>query len=452
MRKLVMTSIAGATIAAAVLAPGAIAGPGTTVLYDSTYHPLPGNVHSFGPEAYSFAEMGDEVALASAGQTLNNVVATLSSWGCAQGHWYADTCSTPTTELGSTFDQTITLNIYDVGPGDTLGDKIATDTQTFAIPYRPSDDNVNCPPSDDSGRGRWYDTSTGTCYHGLATTVTFNGFTPAGVVLPDKVIYGIAFNTTHYGYQRVGESASCYSGSGGCAYDSLNIGWQDVSARSASVGSDLDPSQFWVNQQNSSSACSSTPGTFSPEANTCGLYGETVPATPAVQFNAVTPAPTCPDGSTTKTGNINGNLTVPSGQSWCLDNAHVAGDVTVQKGASLTMINGSSSGHDVKGKDVKSVIIDHSTVLHDVVVSGATGPVSVTNSTIGHDLNLTGNKGSVTADSNVIGHDMNVKSNTGTSSATDNTVSHYQNCTGNSAFTGSDNSGTGAAAASCNTA
>jgi len=34
----------------------------------------------------------------------------------------------------------------------------------------------------------------------------------------------VAYNTTHYGYAPQGEHKACYSSSGGCGYDSLNIG------------------------------------------------------------------------------------------------------------------------------------------------------------------------------------------------------------------------------------
>jgi hypothetical protein len=44
------------------------------------------------------------------------------------------------------------------------------------------------------------------------------------VSLPDTVVYGIAYNTSHYGPNPIGEADACYTSSGGCPYDSLNIG------------------------------------------------------------------------------------------------------------------------------------------------------------------------------------------------------------------------------------
>jgi hypothetical protein len=37
------------------------------------------------------------------------------------------------------------------------------------------------------------------------------------------VVFRIAYNTTHFGYAPIGESASCYGTSGGCGFDSLNV-------------------------------------------------------------------------------------------------------------------------------------------------------------------------------------------------------------------------------------
>jgi len=42
------------------------------------------------------------------------------------------------TTPGATFSQAITLNLYNVGSGGSVGSQIATKTQTFNIPYRPS--------------------------------------------------------------------------------------------------------------------------------------------------------------------------------------------------------------------------------------------------------------------------------------------------------------------------
>jgi hypothetical protein len=184
------------------------------VIYDSTVTPLPGNVPSVGAEAYSFTELGDEVTFAGTSRKLVSVNVTMSSWGCQSGTWFNANC---VTTPGATFSIPITFNIYNPGLGNTAGTLIATRTQTFTIPYRPSSDNTNC-----TG-GRWFQTSSATCFNGLAKNITFD-FTPMNVVLPNTVVYGVAYNTSHFGPAPIGETPTCYTTSAGCPYDSLNIG------------------------------------------------------------------------------------------------------------------------------------------------------------------------------------------------------------------------------------
>ena len=182
------------------------------VIYDSTVSPLPGNLPSVGAEAYAFNEFGDAVNFAGTARSPLSVTVTMSSWGCQAGHWYtADCVTTP----GATFNIDITLNIYNAG-NPAPGSLIASRTQTFAIPYRPSSDNTNC-----TG-GRWFQSSTGNCFNGLANNITFD-LTSVNATLPNSIVYGIVYNTTSYGPQPIGPTAPCFTSSGGCPYDSLNI-------------------------------------------------------------------------------------------------------------------------------------------------------------------------------------------------------------------------------------
>jgi len=430
MRKLVMTGIAAAGVVAAMLAPGAVAAP-TTVIYDSTPNPLPGNVVSQGYECCGVQQFGDQVSFAGSARELSTVTVIMSSWACQSGHWDTGDCASAT---GATSPVPVTLNLYDVGPGNTVGTFITGATQTFQIPYRPS-------ASTTCGDGRWYDAAEAHCYNGYATPITFT-FAP-GTTLPSSVIYGISYTTSTNNGPGSPPSSPTDPGCGtpaGCFVNSLNVG---EGTDAPSIGTRPGGDSNYLNSSQSVEYCDhGGTGTFRYDAGS-GCYF------PLVQFNAVTPGPTCPAGSTSYSdGTINGNLTVPSGQSYCLSNEKVTGDITVQKGGSLTMINGSTGGHDVKGNNPASVTIDSSTVNHDVVFSGATGSISVTNSNIVHDLNLTGNKGSVTVSSDTIGHDLNVKSNTGGTTVTGNTVSHIGTCSGNTGFAGSGNSTPNAA--SCN--
>jgi hypothetical protein len=245
-RKLATLALAAAMLAALVPATVLAKGGSASVVYSSLVaSPLHGNVPSLGAEAYAFNELGNAVTFAGKNRTLSQVVVTMSSWGCVSGHWYSGDCSTP---AGATFSVPITFSVYTADGTRTL----ASSTQTFAIPYRPS-------ASPKCGDGRWYDNALKTCFNGLATNITFSF---SGVSLPDGVVYGIAYDTTHYGYHPIGESAACYGSAGGCGYDSLNIALSgDISA-----GSDTEPGFYWWNGAE----------TENPNA----------PLVPAVQFKA----------------------------------------------------------------------------------------------------------------------------------------------------------------------
>ena len=200
------------------------ASPGTSVIYSSLVSsPLHGNMPSLGAEAYAFNEIGNDVTFSttSKNRSLGNVVVTMSSWGCQSGHWYSGDCLTTP---GATFPAPITFNVYDAD-GTTV---LASSTKTFAIPYRPSA-SAKCTGDN---AGKWYDNALKTCFNGFATNITF-AF--SGPVLPNSVVFGIAYNTTHYGHTPIGEGASCFTSPSGCGYDSLNVALSteaDVSAGS----------------------------------------------------------------------------------------------------------------------------------------------------------------------------------------------------------------------------
>ena len=85
--------------------------------------------------------------------------------------------------------------------------------QTVNVLYRPS-------ASPTCNDGRWYNLKDHTCYNGFAQTFKM---TFSGVTLPSTVIWSVAYNTTTAGYNPIGP-APCNSSSGGCGYDSLNVG------------------------------------------------------------------------------------------------------------------------------------------------------------------------------------------------------------------------------------
>jgi hypothetical protein len=271
--------------------------PSETAVYSSLISPLPGNIPSIGVESDYFDELGNEVNLASSG-TLSSVVVTISSFTCETGS--GTTC---VTTPGTTYPVDITFNIYSPGTGNTPGALIASGTQTFDIPFRPSADNVDC-----SG-GAWFDTTTEGCFNGFAANITFDAgnFTPANPTLPGAVIYGIAYDTTTNGYNPVDTA--------GVPQDGLNIGMSTDPA-DVTVGSSANPGNLFMAQsaaftEYSSITCASTlpAGVFQSYdvltmgtnvgGGDCGLGpNENVPA---VEINTVTPAVTTTTMTATST-------------------------------------------------------------------------------------------------------------------------------------------------------
>ena len=244
------------------------------VIYDSTVSPLPGNLPSEGFEAFGLNEFGDGITFAGTSRNLVNVTVTLSSFACQNGNWFSGNCSTTP---GATFNVPITLNIYNAG-NPVPGTQIATVTQTITVPYRPSADNVNCTGVN---AGMWFDASSGQCFNGLAANVTFD-LSSLNVVLPNSVVYGLVYNTTHHGPNPIGESATCFGTTAGCPYDALNIALAPV----VTVGTKPFFNTLYQNSVFGSEYCDgglAGIGIFRLDSPTSACWAGFIPA---AQFNA----------------------------------------------------------------------------------------------------------------------------------------------------------------------
>ncbi len=269
MKRLIM--FAALALAALTVVGSAAAGTGTGAKASVVYNSIipngpPANLPSVGPEAYAFNEFGNQINLAGTARHLNSVTVTMSSWACVSGAWYTGDCSTPS---GAKFSQPITLNVY--SPTDTTT-PIATSTQTFAIPYRPSA-SAKCAAL--GFPGKWYSSGTKTCFNGLADNVTFSSFT-GNLNLPDSVVYGIVYNTRDYGPSPLGVTGP---------YDSLNIALSNE-ATDVSAGTDTNLGTVWQNSPYGSQYCDgglAGTGTFRLDSLTSACW---TPYVPAVQFKA----------------------------------------------------------------------------------------------------------------------------------------------------------------------
>jgi hypothetical protein len=232
-----------------------------TVVYDSigaTVGPknqLSSYIASEGYDCCSVAEFGDGVIFTQAGGRLKTVEVVMDSWACQENAWYEASCSSAP---NSTFSLPITLNIYSVtgypSGVPSVGELIATRTQTFDIKYRPSANVKDC---SGPNLGAFIGPVDKECDFGIAQGISFNMTSPK-TILPAQAIITVAFNTSSWGYQPYGTGTSCFNSSGGCPYDSLNVSANGNGAL-AGEGGNIDPNGTFVNFQDPAFYCPGNP-------------------------------------------------------------------------------------------------------------------------------------------------------------------------------------------------
>lgn len=142
------------------------------------------NPVSLGYAATGTTEFGSQIAFGTEdGVTNPEVEVLMSVWSCEHGEWNGtgdNACVT--NDPGATFDAPLTLNVYSVSYGNEVGTLLSSTTETFELPFRPSDD-ATCP---DPTKFKAID---GNCQHGLPVPVDFE----VEGELPHKVIVAIEF-------------------------------------------------------------------------------------------------------------------------------------------------------------------------------------------------------------------------------------------------------------------
>ena len=183
------------------------------ILYSTIPSPVPPNTPSVGYQANQTAEFGQGVDTGTPA-ILNTANILMSNWALES------TYETVGTSAG--FNVPMTLNIYDVGPGDTVGALLGSYNVTQLIDWRP-EASAGC-----TG-GAWM-AADNNCYNGISQVVSFN---LGGLAVSSQFIWGLAFNTETWGANPIGT---------GGPYNSLNVG----TSAGPIVGSDLVAgSAFW---------------------------------------------------------------------------------------------------------------------------------------------------------------------------------------------------------------
>jgi hypothetical protein len=209
------------------------------VIYNTLPAPLPGNVPSLGYEATSTSEFGDLIQFGGLGRDLTTVVLTMSDW--------ANHADYPAMDP-SGWTHPLTLNLYEVGSGGSVGALIGTRTVMATIP--------------------WYVTNPD--FSGVAFNVTFD-FT--GVTVPNQIIFGLAYDTADYGADPIGSPGP---------YNSLNFG---LVTTLPNIGTDVNTDGLYWN---------TSAGGFLANPGNAGIFAEDINWTPyrqSIQFNSTVPEP-----------------------------------------------------------------------------------------------------------------------------------------------------------------
>ena len=105
-----------------------------SVIYNSIPAPLPGNVPSLGYQATQTSEFGDLISFAAGPRSLTDVTLVMSDWATESTYEAVGT--------SAGFNVPLTLNLYDVGPGNSVGSVISSQTINAFVPWRPEADPI----------------------------------------------------------------------------------------------------------------------------------------------------------------------------------------------------------------------------------------------------------------------------------------------------------------------
>jgi len=193
--RLLSLAVAGLLAAGA----GAASAASGSVVHDTTAS----TIGSLGYQANQVAEFGEQVFPAETGP-LETVTVVLSSWACEEGGWNT-TC---TSAEGATFDDPVTLTLYDDADGEVGAPRVSI-TEIVTVPFRPSTDEA-------CDGGRWL--SDDGCRNGLQFEVPFD-VSGLDLEATESLWVSVAYNTQSWGYEPIGAPGP---------YDALNVGVTDV--------------------------------------------------------------------------------------------------------------------------------------------------------------------------------------------------------------------------------
>jgi hypothetical protein len=178
---------------------------------------MPASVVSLGFEATSTQMLGNQIKFDPFVWTSISTIQVLMESQSLLSNWMNFSCDGYNENISiSIFDTNLTLLYYQ--------------SNSYVVPWRP-EASLNCTGS------RWKDVY-GNCWSGLAFTINYDIDPP--VVFPPEIIYGISYNTWHYGPTPLGLPYPS---------DSLNVG---LTLSPPYIGEDSFPGNTYINSSNPS--------------------------------------------------------------------------------------------------------------------------------------------------------------------------------------------------------
>ena len=201
------------------------------VIFSNIPAALAPNYPSLGYQATSTSEFGNQIQFGGTARDLNSVTVTMSNWALASTYGASN----------AGYQHALTFNIYGDAAAAAAGTALGSVTTNAFVPWRP-EASANCT---NGGYGA-------NCSNGLAFNVTFD-FSALGLILPEEIVFGLAFNTQSYGADPTGAAGP---------YNSLNF----ALGGAPTVGTDVDADGVFWNTSFQPFLTSGTAGTFGPDS------------------------------------------------------------------------------------------------------------------------------------------------------------------------------------------
>lgn len=252
---------------AAILLIGVGLNAQTLPIYNTIPTALPPSLVSRSFEGTFTSEFGNLVEFDGANRHLTSVSVAMVTWAYFSKY--------PGSPNPSGWTHDITLNLYSVNNSDPNhpGGLIGSVTQSFFIPWRPE-------PSPECGGTLWL-APDGSCNNGMAFEIAFD-FSSLSLTLPNRIIFGIAYNTQSEGQHPTGVFGP---------FNDLNVGLNLTNtgvpcAISCQVGSNPLAPQYFVNTIDQNYADGGAGGSRVFRLNVGGNLADV-----AIEFNASAPPP-----------------------------------------------------------------------------------------------------------------------------------------------------------------